>query len=316
MTRSISRPTRKIKLHLFVVAALGVLSGTTALAAESAAVGAAQVVARNVAARGGEPAWRKIESIEFIGKMDAARPRPALRGTIDDPKPDASSRHKPRSAASGSGATANASKAEAVQLPYRLELKRPHKSRLEIDFQGQTAVQVYDGKEGWKLQPYLGRSKPVPFTPDELKLAGNEPELDGWLIGAATNGTRVSMDRTETVEGRSTYRLKLQLKNGDIRHVWVDAGTFLETRVDGKRKFNGKVRTTYTYFRDYRTVDGVSIPHLLETTIEGQRSTDKIVIDKVVINPELPNSRFAMPLPAAGKSAEPLAPATPKAKQP
>jgi outer membrane lipoprotein-sorting protein len=299
-------PTRSLGLRLGVLAACGTLCASVVSTAAPAGMSAAQIIARNVAARGGEAAWRNVQGIEFIGKMDAARPRPEIKGTLDDPQP--STAHRPRPGSAAGSSVAGTSKAEAVQVPYRLELKRPHKSRVEIDVQGQTAVQVYDGTSGWKLRPFLGQSNAEPFTPEELKLASNEPELDGLLINAESKGTRVSVEGSETIEGHSNYRLKLQFKNGDVRHLWIDAGTFLESRVDGVRKFNGKPRTTYTYFRDYHTVDGVSIPYVLATTIEGQHTTDKIVVDKVVINPELPDSRFAMPLPPAAKSAATLAP--------
>ncbi len=295
MAESNARAARNRTLYLGMLVTLGTVSGTPAFAIAPAGLDAAQIVARNQTARGGESAWRKIDGMAFIGKMDAARPRPALGGTIDAPLPDAAIRHK---RGSGESAANRGAKAEAVQLPYRLELKRPHKTRLEIDVQGQAAVQVYDGKEGWKLRPFLGQSTPEPFSPEELKLAANEPGLDGLLINSAANGTRVFVEGQEAVEGHPSYRLKLQLKNGDVRHVWIDAGTFLEIRVDGIRKFDGRPRTTYTYFRDYRIVDGVRVPYLLETTIDGQHTVDKLVIEKIVINPELPDSQFSRPPPA------------------
>jgi len=35
------------------------------------------------------------------------------------------------------------------------------------------------------------------------------------------------------VEGHQAYKLKLGMKNGEERHVWVDAATFLERKIDG-----------------------------------------------------------------------------------
>jgi len=42
--------------------------------------------------------------------------------------------------------------AEEVQLPFVMELKRPRKMRFELQFSGQTAIQVFDGANGWKLR--------------------------------------------------------------------------------------------------------------------------------------------------------------------
>jgi len=44
-----------------------------------------------------------------------------------------------------------------LQLSLVLELKRPGEARWEIDFAGDKAIQVYDGTNGWKLRPFLGR---------------------------------------------------------------------------------------------------------------------------------------------------------------
>jgi hypothetical protein len=85
-------------------------------------------------------------------------------------------------------------------------------------------------------------------------------------------------------------------KNGNARHVWVDAETFLETKVEGApRRLDGKYHPVATYLRDYRSVNGLRMPYLLETVVEGVRDTEKIEIETIVSNPKLDDSRFAMP---------------------
>ncbi len=55
-----------------------------------------------------------------------------------------------------------------------MDLERGRKKRLEIQFNGQTAVQVYNGTQGWKLRPFLNRHEVENFTPDELKSAATD----------------------------------------------------------------------------------------------------------------------------------------------
>jgi hypothetical protein len=112
---------------------------------------------------------------------------------------------------------------EQAQLPFRLELQRGGKSRLEIDFRGQAAVQVFDGTQGWKLRPYLNRHDVEPYTPEEMKAVALQSDLDGPLVDYASKGTKIELDGTERVEGRDCYRLKLTLKNGQTERVWIDA---------------------------------------------------------------------------------------------
>lgn len=105
-----------------------------------------------------------------------------------------------------------------------VELKRPRKMRLELQFNGQTAIQVFDGANGWKLRPFLNRREVEPYTQDEIRIASAQSELDGLLVDYAAKGTTIDLDRIEKVEDRDTYKLKLTLKSGQVTHVWVDAG--------------------------------------------------------------------------------------------
>ena len=81
--------------------------------------------------------------------------------------------------------------AEQAELPFVMELGRGRKQRLEIQFNGQTAVQVYDGAQGWKLRPFLNRHDVEKFTPEELKAAAQQSDLDGYLIDYAAKGSKV-----------------------------------------------------------------------------------------------------------------------------
>ena len=80
----------------------------------------------------------------------------------------------------------------------------------------------------------------------------------------------MELEGTEQVEGRDAHKLKLTLKDGQVRHVWIDAQTFLEVKMDGSpRRLDGKDHAVETYFRDYRSVDGLMVPYVGETRVEG-----------------------------------------------
>ena len=220
---------------------------------------AAQIVEKNVAARGGLQAWRAVQTLSMSGKLEA-------------------------------GGTQN------TELPFALELKRPRKTRLELQFNGQTAVQVYDGVNGWKLRPFLNRRQVEPYTPEELKAASMQADLDGPLMDYNAKGTKVEVQGIQPVEGRQAYNLKLTLKNGQVQHVWVDAQTFLDVKIEGTpRRLDGKYHPVATYFRDFRQVSGLMVPYVLETAVEGVKRTEKIRIQTVVVNPKLADSHFTKP---------------------
>ena len=119
--------------------------------APPAGVSVTQIVEKHVAARGGVKAWHAVQTLSVSGKLDAGTGDSVTRSmTMARQGVGASGRRAERAAAE---AAAKEEAVRQVQLPFRLEMKRPHKSRLEIDFAGKTAVQVYDGQNGWKLRP-------------------------------------------------------------------------------------------------------------------------------------------------------------------
>jgi outer membrane lipoprotein-sorting protein len=254
---------RKTMLPRIIAPAL-VLGWFVAVPAHAApaTLSAAEVVARDIQARGGLAAWRAVQTLSFTGKMDAGGK-------------------------------------QHTQLPFLLEMKRPRKTRIEIEFENDKAIQVYDGTKGWKLRPYLGRRDVEPFTPDELRASALESDLDGPLVDYVAKGTRVDLDGVESVEGHDAYKLKLTQKDGQVRHLWVDAQSFLELKIEGApRRLDGKMHPVEIYYRDYRSANGLMIPYALETTVVGvNHSAHKMTVESVQVNAKLDDALFTAPKP-------------------
>jgi hypothetical protein len=262
---------------------------------QAARLSAAQVIDKHVAARGGLQAWHRVQSMSWNGKMDVGYGDSAARAARY--VSNAALAHSPtKRELAALQAQAKPDSAKQVQLPFLLEMKRPNKSRVEVEFAGKTAVQVYDGAKGWMMRPYLNRDDWEPFSPEQAKTQADKWGLEDPLVDYAAKGTKVELETTEPVEGRAAYKLKLTLKNGDVQHVWIDAQSFLDVKVDGApRRMDGHVRSVWVYQRDFRSVEGLMIPFVLESAIDGYRDTHKMVIEKVAVNPKLDDSRFVRP---------------------
>jgi len=291
------------KVHAICVGAM--FAASLAVAADTPSLGslsATQIVDKNVAARGGLQAWRAVQTLSLQGKLGAGgnqRPALAMPGPSEKSK-GLIAPHRPD---------------EEAQLPFLMQLKRGRKMRFELQFAGKTAVQVYDGTNGWKLRPYLNRLDVESYTAEELKIASMQSDLDGLLVDYAAKGSKIELDGLEKVEGRNTYKLKVTQKNDHPVHVWVDAETFLETKIEGQpRRLDGTEHPVEVYYRDYHTVDGLQIPFVSETrvlpvgtTALGFRDTpvppEKIIIEKVVVNPKFDEKLFSkLEVSAASKS--------------
>lgn len=241
------------------VAALALAQAPVATA--DTRMGADEIVAKNAEARGGADAWRKVMSMLWVGHVDSPN-------------------------------------APAPNLPFVLALKRPDRTRFEITALNQMIVHVFDGREGWKVRPSGSGGPDVrPYTSDEVKFARDEQVIDGPLLDHAAKGISVALEGTDKVEGRDAYRLSLRLPSGATRHVWVDAQNFLDVKYDREaRGPSGRPATIEVMYRDFKDVDGVRIPFVIESGAVGMDKKDRLVIDKVSLNPPLDNSTFAKPM--------------------
>ena len=254
---------------------------------------AKQIVDKYVAARGGLQAWERVQSMVWKGKMDVGYGDSVARSARYVSSAMTRKGKGPRTPRPIDGKD-NAQK--QVQVPFVLEIKRPAKSRIEIEFAGKTAVQVYDGANGWLLRPYLNRDDWQPFTVEQARSQQGKWELDGPLIDHAAKGTKVELVSVEPVEGHDAYKLKLTHKSGEVQNVWIDAKSFLDVKVEGTpRRMDGKMRTVRVTQRDFRSVQGLRVPFVLETAVDGYADTHTMFIDKVALNPKLDDARFVKP---------------------
>lgn len=237
----------------------GALAAAVAAAAPSPspAPTAAALVSRNVAARGGRERLRSVQSVRMTGRL----------------------------APSGPG----------VEAPIRLELKRPDRIRMEVTFQGMTGVQAYDGTSGWQIAPFRGQSIPVRMSPEETSQALEQADIDGPLVDYKEKGHTVELVGPEKVDETDAWRLKLALKNGTVRDVYLDAATFLEILTVSRRRIRGVPVEAESRLEDYREVGGILFPHRIRSGARGRPERQTVLVETIEINPALDDARFRIP---------------------
>jgi outer membrane lipoprotein-sorting protein len=232
------------------------LAAGSLLAAAAGAQTVDEIIAKNLQARGGLEKLKNVQSIRFTGKMTV-----------------------------GPG----------IEAPVTLELKRPKNLRMEFTFQGMTAIQGYDGKDGWMITPFRGTKTPEPMAADDLKEADEQADIDGPLVDYKAKGHTVELVGKDKVEGAEAYKLKVTLKNGDVIHFFIDSDVFLDVKTEAKRTIRGSEVEAETIFGDYKEVGGLFFPHAIEAGPKGAQQKQKITIEKVEINPPLDEAHFKMP---------------------
>ncbi len=175
------------------------------------------------------------------------------------------------------------------------ESKRPNKLRQEFVFQGMTGVNAYDGKTGWKIEPWQGKKDPEALSEEEMKQIVEDADFDEALVNYRQKGNKVEFAGTEQVEGTDVYKLKVTLASGDLRYYYMDTDYYVPIKIDIKRMIRGAEQEFETTLGDYKAVAGWYLPYSIETMRKGSEDTQKITFDKIEANVPVDDGRFAKP---------------------
>jgi outer membrane lipoprotein-sorting protein len=214
-----------------------------------------EIIAKNVQARGGMEKMNSVQTIRMTGKLSQ----------------------------------------ESFRAGFMLEKKRPDKIREETMIQGLTAVQAYDGKTGWQVNPFGGRRDAELMSQDDLKSLQVEADIGGPLVDYKEKGHKAELVGHDSVEGTDCYKIKLSLKNGDVRYYFLDTDSFLELKVETQSNVRGTIQYSETYFGDYEQVNGLYYSFAFESGAKGDSTRVKYAVDKIEINVPIDDSVFAMP---------------------
>ncbi|HMA22211.1 MAG TPA: hypothetical protein VKO87_15495 [Gemmatimonadaceae bacterium] len=181
------------------------------------------------------------------------------------------------------------------EATYVQENKRPESVREEFTFQGMTGIQAWDGKTGWKIDPFGGKKDAEALSEDEMRAILVDADFDEPLVNYKEKGNKVELAGMDQVEGTDVYKLKVTLKNGDTRTYYLDTDYFVPIKVDDKRTIRGSDQEFETTLGDYKEVAGWFIPFSIETGRKGDQNKAKFTWEKIEANVPLDDARFHKP---------------------
>ena len=247
--------------QLTIVSVASALAASAVCAQDKPQLTVDELVAKNVAAKGGSDALRALQSVRLNGKM-----------LVNEGQ---------------------------IQLAYAETKKRPDEVRTEATLQGMTAVEAYDGKDGWRISPFQGRKDPEKMSADDVKPLMEDAEIDGPLVNWKEKGSTLEYLGREDVDGTSAYKIKVVRKNGDVNFVYLDPDHFLEIRILTQRIRHGAQEETETDVGDYEKIGGVFIPFSIEAGRKGDPDKQKVVIEKAEPNVPVDDAIFHFPTTAS-----------------
>ncbi|MEM7052591.1 MAG: DUF1579 family protein [Acidobacteriota bacterium] len=192
--------------------------------AQPAAMTADEIIAKHIAAKGGEAALAGLEGLLLEGTYTA----------FSEPN------------------------------SFKLWRQRPSSLRFEYSMMEAPVIDAFDGQGAWNHNPLSGVDWPIASTPPDLAAVRAIADFDTPLIGYQAKGHRIKDLQREDLDGQDTWRFDLEMAYGGEETWFLDAATFLEAgallpMVDFGRPHRGRA-----YFSDFRPVGGVQIAHLVE----------------------------------------------------
>ena len=224
------------------------------LCAQASAQTVDDLIKKNIEARGGLEKLRAIKSMRLTGKVHA----------------------------------------EGMTIPLVIQIKRPGLLRADATVQGMSMSRGYDGETAWETNAFGGSKEPEKLSGYEARETIEMADIDGPLVDYKIKGSSIELIGKEELEATPVYKLKVTLKDGDVKYIYLDAQNHLELKETEKRKEDGTTSDVATVFSDYKAVAGVMIAHSSETRVNGEID-DQTTIDKIELNVPIDDSIFKMP---------------------
>jgi len=181
------------------------------------------------------------------------------------------------------------------------ENKRPSMVRNEFSLQGMTSVSAYDGKTGWRVNPFGGKKDAEAMGEEEIKQMIEAADIDGPLVNSGAKGVRLEYIGKEDYEGSDVYKLKVTLRNGTVQHYYFDTEFYVPIKVETRRMIRGTEVEMEQILGDYKQVGGVYFPFSVESGPKGGSFHSTVILEKIELNPVIDDSRFTMPAVPAAK---------------
>ena len=172
---------------------------------------------------------------------------------------------------------------------FSLITKAPNRFYLEIVAGPDRSVEAYNGMSAWGQDGSQGTHTLTGAAANEVE--GAAIYWNSRLVDIKRAKIGVQLAGNESVGGRDTYQLQVNLSHGVARTVFFDKETYLI-----RRETSPGESLTLDY-DDYRAVNGIQTPQHIE--IHKGDHHYKIAVTRAEFNNPVDNSVFDIPRPAA-----------------
>jgi outer membrane lipoprotein-sorting protein len=179
-----------------------------------------------------------------------------------------------------------------MEMPMEMKSKKPDKFIINIDVQGQKMVQAFDGEKGWMIIP-MRSPDPQELAGEQLEQVREQVDLEGDLYRYKEKGSTADLGGKVNIDGKDCYRIKLTTKDENVKDYFIDANTFLVSKVKSRVSAQGQTVDIEQIMTDYETFDGITMAKKIES--KSPMGTAIINMEEIKFNEKFDDSIFKQP---------------------
>ena len=176
---------------------------------------------------GGVDAWKKVNSIKYVGSMNA----------------------------------------QGQEIPIVLSTLNGKGMRFEMELMGTKGYQIVTPTGGWSFFPFgNGQTKPEPMTADDVKQQQDELDIMDELMTYKAKGATLEYVGKDDVEGTECFKLKHTNKQAQVSTLYIDPTNYHLIRKVQKVKANGQEVDNVITLGNYQKLpEGIVVPMTMNT---------------------------------------------------
>ncbi len=175
-----------------------------------------------------------------------------------------------------------------MEMPMEMKIQKPDKFIVTIDVQGQKMIQAFDGEKGWMIIPMMSPD-PQALEGDNLKQAKEQVNMEGELYKYKEKGSSADLRGKVNIEGKDYYRIKLTTKDGNLKDYFIDAESYLVSRVKTKVSQQGQTVDIEQIMSDHTTIEGITMAKKIEI---NSPMPSTIIMEEIKFNEKYDDSIF------------------------
>lgn len=179
-----------------------------------------------------------------------------------------------------------------MDMPMEMKIKKPDMFIMTVDVQGQKMIQAFDGQKGWMIAPWVSPD-PQELAGDQLTQAKDQVNMEGELYNYEKKGSAAELGGKVNVDGKDAYRIKLTTKDGNVKDYFIDANTYLISKVKAKVSAQGQTVDVEQIMSDNKTIDGITMAMKIES--KSPMGSTIILMEEVKFNEKFDDAIFKQP---------------------